>query len=516
MTFRRKSLFGTAFLVVVYLSLTYYLGDPPELSGEGRLWKGYYTLVVPARYEEESLLRLLEGAGFSGVLTESRTRVRVTAFSHVERVPLPELSSRLEAEDPRYDPYMLRLPGFFEAEGIQERYRLYYLPAERGALTTVVRLRQTLEDRVDGWFVADFAGLHRWVALAGLFVLSVVLVSLSRGRRFAMAVLCIPWLAGSLSVGGAWVAYAGAASVGSFLILRAEKQPKSLTGAAGIGALLLPSILVLQIDAIPRPSAVAALGATLSVLIASRIWGRRRRTGKDHALFSPLRILPGPRLDEVGSLGRVLFLFPGVLVLGGALALLPVGRDIRVPAPVGIAGSDGSSGADSAPEALPELWSASRGDELPNLSDYLAHVAYQEGFPYGADFAFPDASAPLTLIEIREEEGRLVEGTRVAAVYDDEWMREALRSVPEGSIERLLLQQPISTGVVRTPLSGLYSESSHLITYSAVLLVAYSPILIGLLILRLRGARARGSRSTLGRLNHGLAPYLPERGNSSI
>jgi hypothetical protein len=516
MTFRRKSLFGTAVFGVVYLALVYYLGDAPELTGGGRLWKGYYTLVVPARHEEESVLRLLEAAGFSGVLSESRTIVRVTAFSQVERVPLSELTARLEAEDPRYDPYMLRLPGFFRAEGVRDRYRLYYVPAEGGTLATLLRLRRAFPNQIDDWFLADFSGVHRWVALAGLLALSIVLVSSARGRRVAMAALCVPWLAGSLSVGGDWVAYAGAVILGSFLILRSEKQPKSLAGAAGLGAILLSSVLILHMKAIPGPSVFAALGATLSVVIISRLWGRRRHVGRDHPLFSPLPILPGPRVEEGSSLRQVLILLPGLFLLGGSLALLPVGRDVPVPTPVRMASADGSAGPDSAPEALPELWVASRGDELPNLSDYLAHVAYQEGFAYGAEFSFPDASEPLTLIVIREEEGRLIERTRIAAVYDEEWMRETLRSVPEGSIERLLLQQPNSTGVVRTPLSGLYSESSHLITYSAVLLVAYSPILIGLLILRLRGARARGSRSTLGRLNHGLAPYLPERGNSSI
>ncbi len=514
MTFRRKSLVGTAVLGVFYLALVYYLGDLPELSGEGRLWRGYYTLVVPARYEEQTILRGLEATGFSGVVTESRTSVRVSAISHVERVPLSELADRLEAEDPRYDPYMRRLRGFFDAEGIEDRYRLYYLPAERGTVGTVLRLRRAMPDEVDDWFLADFAGVHRWVALAGLSVLSMVLVGFAKGRRGAMAALCIPWPAGSRSVGGAWVGYAGAASAGGFLLLRSLEQPKSLTAAAGIGAILLPSILVIQMDAVPQASAVAALGATLSVFVLTWLRGRLRRVGKDHPLFSPLRILPRPRVEGTIPLMRVLILLPGLLLLGGALALLPVGRNIRVPAPVELA--DAEEGHGSLPEALPELWQTSRGDGLPNLSDYIAHVAYQEGFAYGALFSFPDASAPLTLIEIREEEGRLVEGKRVAAVYDEEWMRETLRSVPEGSIEQILLQQPISTGVVRTPLSGLYSEASHLITHSAVLLVAYSPIMIGLLILRLRGARARGSRSTLGRLNHGLAPYLPERGNSSI
>lgn len=522
MTLRRKIILGLAVLGAVYLVSVYHLIDLPELSGEGRLWDGYYTLVVPHRYDEGSILARLDGAGFAAVVSESRTAVRVAVFSHLERVTVPELANRLEPEDPRYDPYMLRVPGFFEAEGIQDRYRLYYLPAERGPVPTVLRLRRAFSDQVDGWFLADFAGTHRWVAPSGLFVISVVLVWLSKGRRLAMAALCMPWLAGSLSVGGTWVAYAGAACVGSFLILGSEMQPKSLTGVAGLGALLLPSILVLQMGAVPGPSAVAGLGSTLCVLIASRMWGRRRRAGKDHPLFSPLRMLPRSWAHEATPLRRVLPLLPGLLLLGGALAFLPVIQDIRVPAPLSASDTDtrretgAHAGVSSPPGTLMDLWRTSRGDELPNLSDYLAHVAYQEGFAYGAEFTFPDAEAPLTLIEIREEAGRLIEGSRIAAVYDEDWVRETFGSVPEGSIERLLLQQPISTGVVRTPLSGLYSRSSHLITYSAVLLVAYSPIMIGVLILRLRGARARGSRSTLGRLNHGLAPYLPERGNSSI
>ncbi len=507
MTSDRKKLFGiVAIATAVYLVSVFVLGNTGEIAGHGQIWSGYYTLVVPDRYGEKPLLDRLGAAGFAEVVTEGRTTVRVTAFSHLEEVYLSGLEERLEAEDPRYDPYMRRLPGFFRAEGIHEGYRLFYLPAEHGVVRTALRLRRALGDEVEGWFLADFAGVHRWVAVSGLVVFSVLLTVLAKGRRLGTAAICIPWILGSLSIGGVWPAYAASVSIGGFLLLASLREPKSLISVVGIGVVLLPSILLLQISAIPPRSGMAALGATLSVVILSWSLSRRTRLGKDHRLFAPLRILPPFPEEEATRLRRLLPLLPGLLLLGGALALLPLGRDIRVPAPAPLSGSG----------TLMELWRVSRGDELPNLSDFLAHVAYQEGFSYGAEFAFPTAAAPLTLVEIREEEGRLVEGTLIAADYGAEWVQETLDSVPTGSIERLLLQQATSTGVVNAPLSGLYSRSSHLITYGVVLLVAYAPILIGVLILRLRGARARGSRSTLGRLNHGLAPYFPERGNSPI
>ena len=513
----RKRLFGSAAIaVVMYLSSVFFLGNAGEMAGQGQLWSGYYTLLVPDRYGEAPVLDRLEAAGFTEVVTESRTTVRVTAFSHLERVPLSELDDRLEAEDPRFDPYMRRLPRYFRAEGIQNGYRLFYLPASGGIVGTAIRLRRAFPEEVEDWFLADFAGVHRWVAVFGVLAFSVVLTVLAKGRRLGTAAICIPWVLGSLSHGGVWPAYAASVSIGGYLLLTSLTRPKGLITVTGVGAILLPTILVLQLDAISPRSGAAALGATLSVVLLSWLLSRRRRVGKDHPLFAPLRILPRSPGEEGRRLRRLLPLLPGLLLLGGTLALLPLGRDIRVPSPAPLVEPVLEADAASAPGTLRELWTVSRGDELPNLSDFFAHVAYQEGFSFGAEFAFPSAAAPLTLVEIREEEGRLVEGTRIAADYGLEWIEETLDSVPSGSIERLLLQQPTSTGVVNTPLSGLYSRSSHLITYGVVLLVAYSPILIGVLIFRLRGARARGSRSTLGRLNNGLAPYVPERGNSSI
>jgi hypothetical protein len=385
-------------------------------------------------------------------------------------------------------------------------------------------LNRALEPEIEGWFLVDFAGVNQWVALGGMALIAVILAGIARGRRLVMLFFCLPWIAGTLSVGGAWLVLGGVTFVAGFVLLASIEDPKAI-GRFIAPAMLLGALLVgFRMSAVPpRETAVALTASSLAVAIRHLV-RRRRALGRDHQLFAPVRIVPRGATSEGRRLERVLLLLPVLAILGVALTLLPAGRDIEVPAPakqpaegtasLSRAGEENSG--DPELRRLERLWSDTRGAELPNLSDFLAHVAYQEGFAYGAEYDFPRAQEPLTLLEIREEDGRLVEATRVAAKYNDDWVNDALTSVPPGSIERVLVQQPNSTGVVRTPLAGLYSSPSHLIVYFAVLLAAYSPLTIGVLILRLRVSRIRGGRSVLGRLNHGIAPYLPQRGNSSI
>lgn len=526
MTRRQKALVTASLLSTLYAGCLIYLGFAANFATQGRIWAGYYTLAVPERFSESEVLGRLEAQGLAGVVTESGTTVRVTAFSHVEEVPLGEIDDRLEPGDPRYDPYIRRLPALFRATGSRESYRLFFLPAESGILGTVATLNRALKPEVHDWFLVDFAGVNRWVALGGISLVVLALIAMAKKRRGALLFFCLPWLLGTLSVGGAWPVVGGAGCIAGFVFLASAEDPKSIGRFLAPVALAAALLVGVRSAGLPVSETAIALGASVLALGIRIVLRRRRSLGRDHRLFALVRIVPQGAAAEEKRLERALILLPVMALLGVVLTLLPAGRDIEVPAPAALSALDerpaGTLGAgDPDPdnpelERLQRLWVETRDAELPNLSDFLAHVAYQQGFAYGADYDFPTPEEPLTLLEIREENGRLVEATRVAAVYDNDWAEEVLSSVPQGSIERVLVQQRISTGVVRTPLNGLYSSTSHLIVYFAVLLAAYSPIMIGVLILRLRGSRVRGGRSVLGRLNHGIAPYLPQRGNSSI
>ncbi len=511
---RRYLLFLAFALLLCYVGALRYLAIEARPGSGSRLWDGYFTLAVPDRFEEEIVLSLLASAGITDVVTESRTTVLVAAFSHIEEVALPSIDRRLEPEDPRYDPYIAGVRRLFFGDGIDGRYRLFYLDTEAGAVTTMIALRRALSNRISNWFVADVVGLHRWVAAVGVFGVALFLATIARGHRLLLVAMGLPWLVGSLAVGGSWTAFSGAVLTGAYFLVISGGEAKSTRFVVGIGIILLVTICVASSGAVPAAPAVASLGATLAIYGASAAFARRRALGRDHHLFVPLGMVPDRRRADAEAIGRAMPIAPGLLLLSVVLALLPAGRDITVPSPREAYPTTEEDAPREA--ALRRLWEETRDDPLPNLSDLVAHVAFQEGFSYGREYGFPDSAMPLTVLEIREEEGRLVEKRRIAAVYDRRWFSEVLESIPPGSVGQLLLHQPVSTGVVSRPLAGLYSQSSHLITYSAVLLVSLSPMVFGALTLRLRGARARGSRSLLGRLNHGLAPYVPQGGNSSI
>ena len=82
-----------------------------------RAWRGYYTVNAgPSARERLALL------GPAGVVSRRTATVSFNAFSGHQTVVVADLAGRLDPADPRRDPYLTNVEGYFQSrDGAGER-----------------------------------------------------------------------------------------------------------------------------------------------------------------------------------------------------------------------------------------------------------------------------------------------------------------------------------------------------------------------------------------------------------
>jgi hypothetical protein len=165
-----------------------------------------------------------------------------------------------------------------------------------------------------------------------------------------------------------------------------------------------------------------------------------------------------------------------LLVVGAPYlaTLLPSAGVDGVPQPVPLSGHDHVDF-----EALQAVDRASSSG-LVDLSDYLAHRAYQEGFVYGAEYGLPAEGEALYLSRFSREGESTVREREVVLRFDREWLEKTLQSAGGNgaSVASLLANGNTPAGVVRSPAPGVYSQVTHPARYSLQALLAFSPFLV--------------------------------------
>ena len=451
----------------------------PELIGR-RTWKKHYTLYIEQSQDTEQLiLRIAENRLFEGVVSRYTAEVSFNTFAGFATIPIHRLPERLDALDPRFDPYLQRVESLFTvASGKQGEtsgglWEVVYLRTERNVLSSYLHLAALLEREGVRWRLLEFAPLHRSIRLLLFLAYCVVIGFLASNWKVRLAIVLasLPWLL--------LVLLSGFSSLlAFFLIIPAwvhllewqyerwreglffprddptrqnrwyrnilSRPPISVAVAGGLGMLLL----------YPGP----LLGALLSVLggaVASAlvyrllvVEGFRRA----HPPFQPLPILGRfhPRRRAI-SREAILHILLAVIVLGsypalrlGTVLSKPVSHKIQMQ-PIAAPARDLSW------RSLAALSGISRGSRIPNLADYLSHRAYQESLMFGRSYTFPRMGERIVISDyhVDSQKPRIQKTFRVVKQFKESWLQGTLGRAAPGSLPRLFADQEIA-GTVET------------------------------------------------------------------
>lgn len=428
----------------------------PDLYAPRADFGDYLTIATDLPHEEA--VARLEAEGVAGVIGPGTTMVYLSTFRDVTQISLTEALERLDPVDPRLDPFLESLGGYFE----NGEANLIYVPQSA---------------RFTASWVTDLLGpgssvpRRAWINSALSFTLVAVVLVLRSVRShdwFRRALLpALPWVVAILAHG---LAVAVPAVV--VLLYLPEIEPSGSARAARSVVLRLAAIMVTvaTYTALIAPGApfVAAVLATVGS-IAIRLVPESdvsRVADPDHTPFEPLLLMDGvagdggARRRSVAAIAIVLVLAPlsidSLAGAGGMVRPVPTARGELTASGLGyLAGT--SSG-------------------LPDMSDYLAHKAYQYGFVYGREYGLPIPGETVDLARVAPQADGSYE-TRFESVlqFDDEWFGASLRSPATGIPEVLASLGTASTVELQaeTPLySGILPTTAHLVITLAALLPA--------------------------------------------
>ncbi len=465
---------------------------PPSPHGHRPL-DPFVTVLTDVEHAEAAAALL--DAGALEVITPETTEVYVSRFRAVEPVSLAFALERLDPLDPRRDPWITSLPRYFRIDGRNAIYARFGDSLPRTA--RVVRGALGAGARVAEW------APWRAAAALGIYLLGaaiVLLVCLRYRRQLAPATFpaavtaVLPWVPAVAAGGPAaaapavvllcfvvWVAAEAATlAVGLERNRRPSPLPWSATLTArlvGLGGAVLVSsgyLVLFSGTGALVPLLLALAGSAAGPVAVLSLARRRHDAG--HRPFVPLSIIPGRLSGVVGRpWARV-----GSLLLPFLLLLPPV-VDGTVGGPGVSPTPKPAAGRGFSHDDLAELAAARQEDALPDLSDYLAHRAYQEGLLYGRAFGFPGRDEEVTLERFRQEaDGAYAGFTEAVLVFDAAWIAAVLEDPPAG-VTAMLAGVGRPAGVVLAPANTIYSGYSQFIQHITYVVLVLAPFLLAAL-----------------------------------
>lgn len=388
--------------------------------------------------QELAVAATLDKPGRLPVLGARTSRVALPDFTAPSPVAPAELEHRLDARDPRQNPWLRHVPQLFTALRGFTPTGVLWLPDQLTDGEALQRLQAAGLAGAAGPLDSPAGAAERpvWLAvlvwLAGL-VLLWFLGSLRRGPHLVSAA----WWTLALAVTSwalvvpALVSHAALVWLADWLEQRLRRRANGQEeprlpwwpwAAAGAGAVFSATGLWLGWAWTDWLVLVAGLGGAGA---GGRLWYRHRAANLakvEHKLFFPLKISAekprrpawqGPAWAGFCLLVVLPLFFPG----GTAVAA-------NRPAP-----------AEFSLEKLHDLWQKEKDSPAPTLSQWVAHQALVDSFVYGGTCQVPAPGDQVDLRHFNRVDGRLAETAQPVVVFDQKWL--------DGQWDRLDPRDPV-------------------------------------------------------------------------
>jgi len=458
-------------------------------------WENYTPILIEDSVSDEiDIYSFFKDLGWTDIVCRDSEQVHLFTYRGEMSIPYRQVGELLEPEDPRYDPYLRGLSGYFEGSINGRPAEVFYIA---GTSEQNHRWKQTIHDLEESGILYSVPGREESVD-----ILYLALIFLNAG----ILIFLLPQKSRMLFLSGAAAVFvlSDAVSFPLFTLLMAQVIGWALFCEwAGIsfprhfnigysflrrdlktriaGYILITGIgLTVALTSLRYSSAVSIVfhwantAAIHGILACFYYRWTRRKVGKQHhTLFFPIPMSRGKR----NSSGRVL----RFVLLLTTLAVLPVfvvfhydsadDRQIIYPQPV----SD-LRYRDFQWEDLKE-WKKEKGSEklsgelLPDICDYLSHRAYQQGYLYGRKFSFPYKGEELS-VKVYEKQGLKIFGKdKVFKMFTEKWYEDIISDASKSGVSRLLFAQNGSVQIAQRKINTFRIPTHTILGYIALFLV---------------------------------------------
>ena len=482
---------AVALLVLVVLWIPFAPFVTPKPS---RLWRGYYTLLVRVGGPADTLMPgALERLG-PGIVSERTATVDFYDFSSSVRSAYAGLRERLDPLDPRRDPYIDRMAGYFTVTSGEAEQHALYVPARFMSLRLYFSLWSMLGPPArSAWRLVDFDPVEKLISLVALIAFA-ALMSRGTQRRSRWpptpALVSLLWVPAILASGPSLLAlsFCLLAFCLPLLRMRLAFAGKSWTDLGrsrgpllrylGIGVIsLLVFFLVNGRSLAMLLQPVAPFLCSLLVVLAAPLVRQAADEWRRALVFAAVPLVRSGREPAKGGHRALsLALFSIAIVV-----LVPLSRGGAFPAPIAVSGAHEFSW-----DAVARLRQGSKADRLPDFSDLVAHEAYQQTVGFGRKWREP---APDERVYRQEYLVNPITGVvrarlRTVKVFDSTWLASVSAHPASASLDALLLSQgqPVEAAV-RGPARALAGELPFTaLAFCALLLLLGRDLRLGLLI----------------------------------
>nr|MQY76380.1 hypothetical protein [Spirochaeta sp.] len=445
-------------LILINLAYSIWILYKPGINFQRYSWQGYYTLFI--RGEElgaELTAELRALPGVTLLLSEDSSTLFFNSLNGMEKVTLARVADRLDENDPRFDSYMKELPGYFKAEKWEIKYQVLYLRSRMSPVTLHSLLALVIERHGSEFRMLEYdpQAAILYVALFLIFSLFLFLLRAPAGYLILSLSGLLPWLLNILTGNfldlisfylifpfqlmffGKLVGLLKGNLASSGLnpsVKRAAFRSVALSFMLLVAAFVLANVLVVL--PVPGSSTInrnlSALALNILVYPFLYLLLNWRAKYIQHFVFEPLPILGRSMVNRKISIGRGLWLFPLLLIISISLPLAFLEKRLHgfsYPTPRLAAFRFEKISWKS----LEHLQFTPAASDLPDLSDFLTHSAFQQGILFGREYIFPYPGERLYISQYFLEENGAENGGRpigkrlkMVRQYKTSWLFETL------------------------------------------------------------------------------------------
>jgi len=455
------------FLFIAFTFLPFYFSNINK-----QLWKDYYLLCVKKGYDYKEKL---SGFVWDDIICYENTSINLSVYNDIEEVALENLDSRLDERDPRLDPYMKELGDYFFGD---DSWNYIFIPSNKPVQYVFINLFFSLPGYGTQWIISDFNISREILSILFTVVFFLLIFNLKDKNRMFTSFSFIPWLVIILTGSFYDLITFFIVFPALFLIIdigvdllkinfyfsdKSIKDNPDFKNLAGRFLYLIISVIVSFLSRITNDNLFIELFRILfpvfscfGILSLYYYFNKIRINQSSHTPFYPVSILRENKWKKLNK--PVLILIPLMIILVPIIFSIeaPLSR-IKVPAPYVLKGAE-----DFSWNSLEMLNKYEPDSSLPDISDYVIHMAFQEGFVYGAEYQFPEGNRELIVDSYKENSvsGEIEKYYEVVLKFDQLWLEKILGSIQRGSLPKLLLDQEKPVYVIYSTKDMYFTEFS--------------------------------------------------------
>jgi len=393
--------------IFIFSCLIYLL--PVNFVRGEQVFRGYYTVLVDASIPLQEVVEKAQRTGFNEILSYITAYTDYYDFGEYRSVLVSKLNMRFDDLDPRIDPYMRSVKNLFFTSFEGKDWNILYLKSSLSPFEVYSRVSHIFSRDRATFQVVEYDGLKQLLFLLFFVAFVCFIVLAFRSSRIYRILGILPWVTFPFSGSFSFLISSCFMYLGFSLCMEewgpvftyylnygvfdTRKGRAVEAGLVWASALAVSAVLVISsgqglLGFIP---VLIAFSGDAALFACEILRLTTHKLQQAHTLFFPVTILktrgnPDPsRVIKTVVIGAFFLLSP-------LLVLFFDKGDIPIPAPVDVPQVHSFS--------LDEtglLFACDGTSNLPNISSYIAHRAYQEGLLSRGKYQFPQKDEELSV-----------------------------------------------------------------------------------------------------------------------